>query len=83
MSRPFESFEFLNRGWDVRVLEGISLRKLFVFVLLDVFMLGAGTAMLIYNGFRFHQFDWLNALLFLTFVLPIVRYSRLVYRRLG
>ena len=23
----FESFEFLNRGWDVRALETVSLRK--------------------------------------------------------
>jgi hypothetical protein len=82
MSRPLESFEFLNRGWDIRLLEGMSLRKVFVFLLLDLFMLGGWTFVLIYDGFRFHRLDWLNAMLFGTCVLPVVRYSRLVYRRL-
>ena len=26
MSRLFESFEFLNRSWDTRILDGLSLR---------------------------------------------------------
>jgi hypothetical protein len=83
MSRPFESFDFLNRGWDVRLLEGISARKVFVFLLLDAFMLGAWSIMIIYEGFRFHRFDWLNAVLLLTFIFPVVRYSTLVYQRLN
>ena len=43
MNRPFASFEFLNRGLDIRLLEASSLRKIYVFLLLDVFMLGACT----------------------------------------
>jgi hypothetical protein len=45
MSSPFTSFEFLNRGWDVRLLEGQSLRTVFVVLLVDLFMLGMITFM--------------------------------------
>ena len=82
MSRPFESFEFLNRGWDIRLLDGMSLRKVFVFLLLDVFVLGALTFMSVYEGFRFHRFNWANAMIFLTLALSVVRYTGVVYRRL-
>jgi hypothetical protein len=83
MSRPFSSFEFLNRGWDVRLLESQSLRSLLIVLLADMFMLGMITFMMIYDGFRLHRFDWSNAILFLLFILPAVRYSLLIYRRLG
>jgi hypothetical protein len=81
MSLPFESFDFLNRGWNVRLLEGLSLRKVFAFLLLDVFILGALTFMIIYEGFR-HRFNWASAMIFLTLALSVVRYSRVVWRRL-
>jgi hypothetical protein len=83
MNRPFASFEFLNRGWDIRVLESQSLRSTFVVLLLDMFMLGMVTFMMIYEGFRLHRFNWSNAILFLVFLLPAFRYSLLIYRRLG
>lgn len=83
MSRLFTSFEFLNRGWDIRLLESQSLRSLFIVLLADMFMLGMITFMVIYDGFRLHRFDWSNAILFLLFILPAVRYSLLIYRRLG
>ena len=83
MSRLFTSFEFLNRGWDVRLLESQSLRSLFIVLLADMFMLGMITFMMIYDGFRLHRFEWSNAILFLLFILPAVRYSLLIYRRLG
>jgi uncharacterized membrane protein YoaK (UPF0700 family) len=82
MSRPLESFEFLNRGWDVRLLEQQSLRSVFVVLLIDVFMFGVLTFMATYQWFRLHRFDWLNLILLLLFVLPICRYSPVVYRRL-
>jgi hypothetical protein len=83
MSRPFESFEFLNRGWDIRLLEGMSIRKVFVYLLLDVFMLGAWSSMIFYQTFRLHHFDWLNLMLLLALVLSVVRYSGTVYRKLA
>jgi hypothetical protein len=83
MSRPFESFDFLNRGCDIRLLEVQSLRKVFVVLLVDVFIFGMMSIMLIYSIVRLHRFDWSNAILLVVFVLPVLRYSRLIYRRLG
>ena len=67
MSRLFTSFEFLNRGWDVRLSENQSLRSVFIVLLVDLFMLGMITFMMIYEGFRLHRFDWSNAILFSGF----------------
>ena len=83
MSRPFESFEFLNRGWDVRVLEQQSLRSLFVTVLAYSFMLGMITSISIYEILHLHRINWTFAFLLPVYVFPAVRYSRLIYRRLG
>jgi hypothetical protein len=83
MSRLFESFEFIDRGWDVRVLENKSLRSVFIWLLLDLFMLGMLAFMMIYDVFRLHRFSWTNAMLLLVFILPVFRFSRLIYRRLG
>lgn len=82
MSRPLESFEFMNRGWDVRLLEGQSPRSIFVWLLLDVFILGMLTSMVVFDAFRLHRFDWSTAILLPVFHLPVIRYSPLVYRRL-
>ena len=83
MSRPLESFEFLNRGWDVRLLESQSLRSVFVLLLLDLFMLGMLTMMTIYAAVRLHRFNWSSAMLFLIFILSVFRYAPVIYRRLG
>jgi hypothetical protein len=83
MSRPLESFEFLNRGWDIRILEAQSLRSVFVVLLLDMFMLGMLTTMTVYEAVRLHRFDWTAAFLFPLFLLAVFRYAPLVYRRLG
>jgi hypothetical protein len=83
MSRPLESFEFLNRGWDIRILEAQSLRSVFVVLLLDMFMLGMLTTMTVYEAVRLHRFDWTAAFLFPLFLLAVSRYAPLVYRRLG
>ena len=82
MSPLLESFEFLNRGWDIRFLEGHSLRCAFVWLLLDVFMLGAVSFMFVYEILRQHRFDWTAALLIVLFGLTVVRISPLIYRRL-
>lgn len=83
MSRLFESFEYLDRGWDVRVLETCSLRRLFAWLILLVFVLGADVAITAYPAFRFHRFDWTEALNMLAVGIVAFRYSRLIYRRLG
>ena len=83
MSRLFESSEFLNRGWDIRLRESQSLRSVFVVLLLDWFMPGMLSSMMVYAIFRLHRFDWSTAILLPVFILPAIRYSRLIYRRLG
>ena len=83
MSRPLESFEFLNRGWDIRILETQSLRSVFVLLLLALFMLGMLTSVTIYEAVRLHRFNWSTAFLFPVFILAVFRYAPLVYRRLG
>ena len=83
MSRPFESFEFLNRGWDVRFLESQSLRSAFVMLLLDLFMLGMLSGITFYSIFRLHRFDWSIAMISLVLLLSVFRYVPLIYRRLG
>jgi hypothetical protein len=83
MSRPLESFEFLNRGGDERLLEGQSLRSVFIVLLVNLFMLGMLTSMMLYDVFHLHRFSWTNAGLILGLAIPVFRLSRLVYRRLG
>jgi len=80
----FESFEFLDRGWDVRVLENQSLRSVFLLWLLPlVFVLGGNTALLAYGILHLHHLNWSMAFNLPLLVLLAVRYARLVYRRLG
>ena len=73
----------MNRGWDVRLLETQSLRLVFVVLLIDFFMLGMLSIMIVYDLFRLHRFDWSNSILLVVFIIPALRYSLLVYRRLG
>jgi hypothetical protein len=82
MSRLFESFEFLDRGWDIRVLENQSLRSVFLWLLPLVFLLGADTAIESYLIVHLRRFNGEMA-----FNLPVVgflafRYARMIYRRL-
>ncbi len=83
MSRPFESFESTNRAWDVRFLETHSLRSAFVWLLVDVFMLGAVSFMMLYQGFRQHRFDMSSVFLLILFTLNLVRIAPVIYRRLS
>ncbi len=78
----FESFEFMDRGWDVRVLESQSLRSIFLWLLPMVFVLGADTAFVIYI-FHLHRLNWSMVLNLPVLTLLVFRYARLVYRRLG
>jgi len=52
-------------------------------LLLDIFMLGAWSFMMAYEAFHFHHFDWLNVMVLVTLVLPVFRYSQVVYRKLS
>lgn len=82
MNRPFESFDAMNRAWDVRFLETHSLRSAFVWLLLDVFMLGAVSFMMLYQGFRQHRLEMTSVALLILFSLNLVRIAPVIYRRL-
>ncbi len=82
MSRLFESFEFLDRSWDVRVLENQSLRSVFLWLIPLLLLLGVDTGIGAFQFFRFHHFSWsivfdLSAYGFIAF-----RLARMIYRRL-
>ena len=83
MARPFESFEYLNRGWDVRFLEAQSLRSAFVILLLDMFLLGTLIGIIVYCAARFHRIEWSVSMISLALLLSVFRYAPLIYRRLG
>ena len=82
MSRLFESFEFLDRGWDVRVLETSSLRSVFLWLLPILFLLGIDTAIGAYQFFWLRHSSWsiVFDLSFYGFI--VFRLARMIYRRL-
>ena len=83
MSRLFESFEYLDRGWDVRVLESCSLRRLFVMLFVLTFLLGGNFALTLYAAFRLHHFNLYEGIYMLFWGILAFRYSRVIYRRLN
>ena len=83
MPSPLQSFEYLNRGWDIRLVENTSLRLVFVAVLINIFIAGALVAALSYDLVRFARFDWSAASALRVCGLPAVRYSTVIYRRLS
>jgi hypothetical protein len=78
----FESFNTLNRSWDERVVEHQSVRKMFVWMLISLLVLGADASLEIYQAVRLHRFDWSNLPVFIVLGIICFRYSRIIYRRL-
>lgn len=83
MSGLFESFEFLDRGWDVRVLEAQSLRSIFLWLLPLVLVLGVGLTVITYQIFHLHRISWSIVFNLLVVAMLAFRYARLIYRRIG
>jgi len=83
MSRLFESFEYLDRGWDVRMLERQSLRSVFVWIVILAFVLGMDVAVTAYQILRTHHLNWSEGTNMLLVGVLAFRYSRLVYRGIG
>lgn len=79
----FESFETLNRRWDDRVLEHQSVRKVFVWLLTSLFLLGANASLALHQVFHLHRFNFSNVPMFLVLGIICFRYTRIIYRRLG
>ena len=82
MSRLFESVDFLDRGTDARVLESVSLRSAFLFLLTVVFILGADIALELYAVVRLHHFAWSILITLPVLGFSAFRLARLIYRRL-
>jgi hypothetical protein len=83
MSRLFESFESLGRRWDARVLEGMSLRSVFLWLLVSVVLLCMDTAVTIYDVFHLHRVSWLIVSNLALFGVLAFRFARIIYRSLG
>lgn len=56
---------------------------MFVWLLVDLFMLGMLASMMIFEFVRLHRFDWAGAMLLPVFILAAFRFSRLIYEHLG
>jgi hypothetical protein len=82
MGSPFESFQFLDRGWDVRLLERWSLRAVFLWLLVMVFLLGMGAGIELYKLASFHRFEPWQLVIFAVYAMFALRYARVLYRRL-
>ena len=78
-----ESFNSMNRTREDRLLEHNSPRKLLVWLLLLMFLLGGNAALTAYQAFRNHQFDWADSTVLPMLVILIVPLFRSVYRQLG
>jgi hypothetical protein len=80
----FEAFKSLNKSWGDRVLEHQSLRSIFCWVVVAVFILSADIALAAYEIFRLHRFNWLLFVGNILILGPLViRGALLIYRRLG
>jgi uncharacterized BrkB/YihY/UPF0761 family membrane protein len=78
----FESFNELTRGSDDRALENHSLRSLFLWLLISVFLLGTLTAEVLFQALQQHRFDWSGILAAFPIGLIAFQLIRLLYRRL-
>ena len=77
----FESFNvLLNRG-DDRILEHQSVRSVFLWLLILLFLLGADAGLALYRFFH-HRFDWTDLLVIVGLGIICYRSARMIYRRL-
>jgi hypothetical protein len=76
-------FESSDKSWEDHVLENQSLRRVFCWVLVLVFVLGSAVGIAAYEMFRLHRFSWAFSCDFLILGFLALRLARLIYRRLG
>ena len=82
MGPPFESFHFLDRGWDVRLLERWSPRAVFLWLLVMVFLLGMGAGIELHKLANYRRFEPWQVVIFAVYAIFTLRYARVLYRRL-
>lgn len=78
-----ESFSSLNQTRENRLLEHNSPRKLFVWLLLLMFVLGGNAALTAYQALRNHRFDWSEITVLPLLVILVPPLFRAIYRQLG
>ncbi len=78
-----ESFNSMNRTREERLLEHNSPRKLFVWLLLLMFLLGGNATLTAYQAFRNHRFDWSEITVIPLLAILVVPLFRAVYRQLA
>ena len=67
---------------DGRLLEHNSPRKVFVWLLLLMFLLGANAALTIYQTMRLRRFDWSDGTVLPLLGFLVLRLARTIYRQL-
>jgi hypothetical protein len=81
--RLLESFSSMNRTREDRLVEHNSPRKLFVWLLLIMLLLGGNATLTAYLAFRNHRFDWAESTVLPLLVVLAVPLFRAIYRQLG
>jgi len=71
------------RTFSDRVLEGQSLRSLFLWLLAIVFALGISVGTILYEALRQHRFNWSFLLSALMSGVVAFVYARILYSRLS
>jgi hypothetical protein len=79
----FASFSSMNRTREDRLLEHNSPRKLFVWLLLLMFLLGGNAALTAYQALRHHRLDWAETTVIPLLVILLIPLFRTIYRQLG
>lgn len=70
------------RSREDRLLEDNSPRKVFVWLLLLMFLLGGNATLTVYKAFRLRRFDWSESTVLLVLVILVVQLSWTIYRQL-
>ena len=73
----------LNQSRDVRLLEHNSLRSVYVWVLVLVFLFGANAALTMYQAFRFHRVGVPESVVLPLLGILILRLARIIYRQIS
>ena len=79
----FESLEQSGRTWDERLMEGQSMRRVFLLLIVLAFALGARICVTLYKVVHLHRFDWEGELSFFVLALLFLRVGLAFYRRLA
>lgn len=79
----FDSFGYLNRDRDARVLETQSVRSVFLGLVILLFILGVNVGMAMYILIRLHRAIWLGLPVLIVLGILCFRSARIVYSRLG